>query len=121
MSRPQQCNGHRSLVLRFLSVHFVHALILSVGAGYDEEARYFEEGVRGDKRTGLLAALHEAVWPVYETQLTALRARSLTEFKKALKAALADGGEGFTSAASRCGTQCFECRFSATCLIRSSS
>jgi len=70
-------------------------------AGYDEEARYFEAGVRGDKRAGLLSALQEAVWPLYETQLTALRARSLTEFKKSLKTALADGGEGFTSAATR--------------------
>ena len=74
----------------------------ALAVGYDEEARYFEAGVRGDKRAGLLSALQEAVWPLYETQLTALRARSLTEFKKSLKAALADGGEGFTSAATRC-------------------
>ena len=72
-------------------------------AGYDEEARYFEAGVRGDKRAGLLSALQEAVWPLYETQLTALRARTLTEFKKALRAALAEGGEGFSAAAARCG------------------
>lgn len=73
-------------------------------SGYDEEARYFDAGVRGDKRAGLLSALQEAVWPLYETQLTALRARTLTDFKKALKAALIDSGEGFTSAASRCCT-----------------
>ena len=58
--------------------------------------------MRGDKRAGLLSALQEAAWPLYETQLTAVRAETLTRFKKALKAAMADGGEGFTSAASRC-------------------
>ena len=73
--------------------------------GYDEEARYFEAGVRGDKRAGLLSALQEAVWPLYETQLTALRVQTLTEFKKALKATLADGREGFSSAAGRCGRE----------------
>ena len=77
------------------------AELIDTVVGYDEEARYFEAGVRGDKRAGLLSALQEAAWPLYETQLTALRARSLTEFKKSLKAALAEGGEGFTSAATR--------------------
>ena len=47
--------------------------------------------MRSDKRAGLFSALQESVWPLHETQLTALRAQTLTEFKKAVEATLADG------------------------------
>ena len=70
-------------------------------AGYDEEARYFEARVRGEKREDLVHSLHAAVQPLHDSQLEALRAALLAGFKQGLATALADGAEGFADAASR--------------------
>lgn len=69
-----------------------------VYTGYDEEARYFEVGVRGDKRAELLASLHAAVRPLYDSQLSALRSLCLEGFKQDV-AARAEGTNAFASLA----------------------
>ena len=70
-------------------------------AGYDEEARYFEAGVRSGKRAELVDSLHAAVRPLYEAQLTALCSTTLAGFVQALAAALAERSDTFALSAAR--------------------
>lgn len=68
-------------------------------AGYDEEARYFEGGVRLAKRADLVEAINKLVGEAYDNQLELLRASVLAEAKKKIKAgsdalSFADVGRG---------------------------
>lgn len=72
-------------------------------AGYDEEAQYFEPGVRGAKRAELESSLHALAAPHMRAQLAMLAATALGGFKQALPAAVVGGEETFVDAAARCG------------------
>ncbi|XP_062018290.1 protein ROOT HAIR DEFECTIVE 3 homolog 2-like isoform X1 [Rosa rugosa] len=72
-------------------------------SGYDEEAKYYDKGVRDSKRHDLLeqTAL-DFVLPAYTTMLRRLHSRTLENFKVELKQSLNNSGEGSTSSVSTC-------------------
>lgn len=70
-------------------------------AGYDEEARYFEAGVRRAKREELVARARDLVRGAFDAQLRHLRAA--LHDRAALEIAACAGREGgFAAAASLC-------------------
>ncbi|XP_065866893.1 protein ROOT HAIR DEFECTIVE 3-like [Euphorbia lathyris] len=68
---------------------------------YDEEAVYFDEGVRSTKRKQLEEKLLQLVQPAYQLMLGHLRSETFDKFKEAFDKALTSG-EGFSSAAYSC-------------------
>lgn len=72
------------------------------GAGYDEEARYFEAVVRADKRQDLVASAFAAVAEVRSAQLVALQALILQRFIAAMAAAKQAHPNSFSASAARC-------------------
>ncbi|XP_071742416.1 protein ROOT HAIR DEFECTIVE 3-like [Rutidosis leptorrhynchoides] len=70
-------------------------------SSYDEEATYFEDGVRTAKRRQLEEKLIQLVQPTYQLMLEHLQLETLDKFKKALHDALI-GGHGFANAARDC-------------------
>lgn len=68
---------------------------------YDEEAIYFDDGVRSAKRKQLEEKLLQLVQPAYQSMLGHLRSGALDKFKEAFDKAL-NAGEGFSSAARTC-------------------
>lgn len=83
-------------------MHAVLARRLPCPAGYDEEARYFEAGVRRAKREELVARARGLVRSAFDAQLLHLRAR-LREHAARETAACGGRDGGFAAAASRCG------------------
>ncbi|KAK9867191.1 hypothetical protein WJX84_006772 [Apatococcus fuscideae] len=78
------------------------ALISSSLTGYDEEARYFDSGVKQEKQAELVQKLHEAVHPAFSAQLGHLRKATLLTFQQSLKTTLGAHPRTFAAAASRC-------------------
>ncbi|KAI3684189.1 hypothetical protein L6452_33409 [Arctium lappa] len=72
-------------------------------SSYDEEATYFEDGVRSAKRRQLEEKLIQLVQPTYQLMLEHVQSETLDKFKKALNDALS-GGQGFSIAACDCTT-----------------
>ncbi|XP_044486885.1 protein ROOT HAIR DEFECTIVE 3-like isoform X2 [Mangifera indica] len=72
-------------------------------SGYDAEVMYFDEGVRSSKRKQLEEKLLQLVLPAFQSMLGHIRSGTLDKFKDAFDKALS-GGEGFSSASSRCST-----------------
>ncbi len=70
-------------------------------AGYDEEARYFDSGVKQEKQAELVQKLHEAVHPAFSAQLGHLRKATLLTFQQSLKTTLGAHPRTFAAAASR--------------------
>lgn len=68
---------------------------------YDNEAVYFDEGVRTAKRKHLEDRLLQLVQTAFQSILGHLRSGTLDKFKDAFDKAL-NGGEGFSSAAHSC-------------------
>ncbi|KAK9923614.1 hypothetical protein M0R45_032022 [Rubus argutus] len=80
---------------------------------YDEEATYFDEGVRSGKRKQLEEKLLQLVHPAFQALLGHIRSGTLDKFKEAFDKAL-DGGEGFSVAARDC-SESFMARFDEGC------
>lgn len=70
-------------------------------AGYDEEARYFEAGVRKAKKQDLVVALHNTAKPSFQQQLAHLHAGVLETFKTSLDKAVKEDPNAFSVAAKR--------------------
>ncbi|XP_050384545.1 protein ROOT HAIR DEFECTIVE 3-like [Argentina anserina] len=68
---------------------------------YDQEATYFDEGVRSGKRKQLEEKLLQLVQPAFQAFLGHLRSGTLDKFKEAFDKAL-DSGDGFSVAARNC-------------------
>ncbi|KAF3450609.1 hypothetical protein FNV43_RR06698 [Rhamnella rubrinervis] len=68
---------------------------------YDEEAIYFDEGVRSAKRKQLEEKLLQLVQPAFQSALGHIRSGTLDKFKEAFDKAL-ESGEGFSVAARDC-------------------
>ncbi|KAM5579378.1 protein ROOT HAIR DEFECTIVE 3-like [Rosa sericea] len=82
-------------------------------SGYDEEATYFDEGVRSGKRKQLEEKLLQHVQPAFQALLGHLRSGTLDKFKEAFDKAL-DGGQGFSVAAQNC-SESFMAQFDEGC------
>ncbi|XP_042756298.1 protein ROOT HAIR DEFECTIVE 3 isoform X1 [Lactuca sativa] len=82
-------------------------------SSYDEEATYFEDGVRSAKRKQLEEKLIQLVQPTYQLMLEHIQLETLDKFKKALQDAL-NGGQGFAKAAWNC-TESFMTLFDEQC------
>ncbi|XP_061366903.1 protein ROOT HAIR DEFECTIVE 3 homolog 2 [Gastrolobium bilobum] len=63
---------------------------------YDEEAIFFDELVRNEKRKQLESKALDSVYPAYTTMLGHLRSKALDDFKTKLEQSL-NNGEGFAS------------------------
>ena len=98
--RDAHFHAHRSTHTRALLCPW---FCLSVIAGYDEEARYFETGVSDAKREELVDALEAAVRPAFDSQLALLRELALTVFKQQLDME-GPAGETFVERAHRWGS-----------------
>nr|XP_043622361.1 protein ROOT HAIR DEFECTIVE 3-like [Erigeron canadensis] len=70
-------------------------------AGYDDEAAFFEEGVRNSKRKQLEEKLMQLVEPAYESTLQHIRSDTLEKFIRAFEDAL-NKGQRFQVAAQDC-------------------
>lgn len=70
-------------------------------AGYDQEARYFEAGVRKAKRQELQTKLEEMVKELFEQQLLQLRSKLIQAFKNDVSGCIADKIESFADATQR--------------------
>ena len=62
-------------------------------AGYDEEAQYFEAGVRQGKRQELLSRASAALKPGFDSQIELLQQRCLTVAKEAMAQAESDSSQ----------------------------
>nr|XP_043635564.1 protein ROOT HAIR DEFECTIVE 3-like [Erigeron canadensis] len=82
-------------------------------SSYDEEATYFEDGVRSAKRRQLEEKLTQLVQPTYQMMLEHIQLETLDKFKRALLDALS-GGQGFANAAREC-TKSFKRLFDEQC------
>lgn len=71
-------------------------------AGYDEEARYFDTGVKQAKQAELLQKLHETFFPAFKAQLSYLHQATVAAFQQSLKASLAANPRSFAASAARC-------------------
>lgn len=71
-------------------------------AGYDEEARYFDTGVKQEKQAELLQKLHKTFLPAFKAQLGFLHQASIAAFQRSLKASLAANPRSFATSAARC-------------------
>ncbi|KAK1434208.1 hypothetical protein QVD17_11127 [Tagetes erecta] len=80
------------------------SLLRNCLSSYDDEATYFEDGVRSAKRKLLEDKLLQLVQPAYQLMLEHIRSETLENFKKVLKESL-DGGLGFAVAARDCTTK----------------
>ncbi|CAN0878019.1 Protein ROOT HAIR DEFECTIVE 3 homolog 1 [Linum grandiflorum] len=80
---------------------------------YDNEATYFDEGVRTAKRKQLEEKLLQLVQPAYQTMLGHIRSGTFDKFKDAFEKAL-NAGEGFSLASSSCA-QSFMSQFDEAC------
>lgn len=70
-------------------------------AGYDQEARYFEAGVRQAKRQELQSKLEVMVKQLFEQQLMQLKSKLLQAFKNDVSGCIADKIESFADATHR--------------------
>ena len=70
-------------------------------AGYEQEARYFEAGVRQSKQQELQAKLASMVREVFQQQLDHLHAKLLAAFKGDLGGSIMDKTQPFAEAADR--------------------
>lgn len=77
------------------------SLLDSCIKGYDQEAMYFDEKVRVEKRSELVSKLHSLVLGPQRQQVDLLIGRMLSEFERELKLATVDGAEGFSASAAR--------------------
>ncbi|KAI3727323.1 hypothetical protein L1987_67136 [Smallanthus sonchifolius] len=82
----------------------ISSLLHKCLSSYDEEATYFEDGVKSAKRKQLEDKLLQLVQPAYQLMLEHIRSVTLENFKKALNDAL-NGGLGFAVAARDCTTK----------------
>ena len=73
-------------------------------AGYDEEARYFDMGVKQAKQAELLQKLHKIFFPAFKAQLSFLHHATVAAFQRSLKASLAANPRSFATSAARCQT-----------------
>ena len=73
---------------------------VSARAGYDEEARYFEDGVRRSREAELAARAQALIATAHAAQVAHLRAQVLQRLAAAL--AQRAPGEGFAACAARC-------------------
>ncbi|XP_078432047.1 protein ROOT HAIR DEFECTIVE 3-like [Wolffia australiana] len=80
---------------------------------YDEEAVFFDDGVRAAKRQQLESKLLQISHPAYQVTLSHLRARTLDDFKEAFEKLL-NKGEGFALASTEC-TKLFMSKFDEGC------
>ncbi|CAN1827189.1 Protein ROOT HAIR DEFECTIVE 3 homolog 1 [Linum perenne] len=80
---------------------------------YDNEATYFDEGVRTSKRKQLEEKLLQLVQPAYQTMLGHIRAGTFDKFKDAFEKAL-NAGEGFSLASTTC-SQSYMSQFDEAC------
>ncbi|KAL6144565.1 PREDICTED: protein ROOT HAIR DEFECTIVE 3-like [Fragaria vesca subsp. vesca] len=80
---------------------------------YDQEATYFDEGVRSGKRKQLEEKLLQLVQSAFQALLGHLRSGTLEKFKVAFDKAL-DGGDGFSAAAHNC-SESFMAQFDKGC------
>ncbi|XP_057978445.1 protein ROOT HAIR DEFECTIVE 3 isoform X1 [Malania oleifera] len=80
---------------------------------YEDEATYFDEGVRSAKRKQLEGKLLQHVQPAYLSLVGHIRSGTFDKFKEAFDKAL-NGGEGFSVTASSC-TQLFMSQFDEKC------
>ncbi|KAK2653229.1 hypothetical protein Ddye_013085 [Dipteronia dyeriana] len=83
----------------------LNSVLESSLSGYDEEAVYFDEGVRTAKRKQLEEKLLQLVQPAFQSMLGHIRSGTLDKFKDAFDKSLS-GGEAFSSAAHHCSTTC---------------
>ncbi|KAK3220482.1 hypothetical protein Dsin_014452 [Dipteronia sinensis] len=83
----------------------LNSILESSLSGYDEEAVYFDEGVRTAKRKQLEEKLLQLVQPAFQSMLGHIRSGTLDKFKDAFDKSLS-GGEAFSSAARHCSTTC---------------
>ncbi|KAK9839889.1 hypothetical protein WJX74_009244 [Apatococcus lobatus] len=85
-----------------------NALISSCLSGYDEEARYFDPGVKQAKQAELLQKLHEAFLPAFNAQQSHLHQAMVAAFQQSLKASLAAHPRSFASSAARCKNEALQ-------------
>ncbi|TXG68531.1 hypothetical protein EZV62_003466 [Acer yangbiense] len=83
----------------------LNSILESSMSGYDDEAVYFDEGVRTAKRKQLEEKLLQLVQPAFQSMLGHIRSGTLDKFKDAFDKSLS-GGEAFSSAAHHCSTTC---------------
>ena len=82
----------------------VAAVMNTALAGYDEEARYFDTRVSGERRASLVEDLCEMVLPVYKQQLVRAVAEAMRGFTEGMKGV---EGRAFTeTAAAGAGAAC---------------
>nr|GEV60259.1 protein root hair defective 3-like [Tanacetum cinerariifolium] len=81
----------------------ISSLLDTCFSGYDDEAAFFEEGVRNSKRKQLEEKLLQLVEPAYQSTLEHIRFETLEKFKKTFEDAL-NKGKGFQVAARDCTT-----------------
>ncbi|XP_076896400.1 protein ROOT HAIR DEFECTIVE 3-like [Bidens hawaiensis] len=79
----------------------ISVLLDTCFAGYDDEAAFFEEGVRNCKRKQLTEKLLLLVEPAYQSTLQHMRSGTLEKFTKAFEDALSKG-QGFQQASHDC-------------------
>ncbi|CAD7704286.1 unnamed protein product [Ostreobium quekettii] len=78
------------------------ALITSCLSGYDQEALYFDEEVRANKRLELVEKVQALARPACEQQMRHLRIQMLDDFSKQLKIGTTVDGIPFSECAKRC-------------------
>ncbi|KAL5757472.1 hypothetical protein ACOSP7_020083 [Xanthoceras sorbifolium] len=83
----------------------LNSILESCLLGYDDEAVYFDEGVRTAKRKQLEEKLLQLVQPAFQSMLGHIRSGTLDKFKDAFDKCLS-GGEAFSSAACHCSKTC---------------
>ncbi|XP_071689948.1 protein ROOT HAIR DEFECTIVE 3-like [Rutidosis leptorrhynchoides] len=79
----------------------ISSLLDTCFVGYDQEAAFFEEGVRNSKRKELEDKLLQLVEPAYQSTLQHIRSETLEKFIKAFEDAL-NKGQKFQVAAQDC-------------------
>ncbi|KAF5810436.1 putative P-loop containing nucleoside triphosphate hydrolase [Helianthus annuus] len=79
----------------------VSLLLDTCFTGYDDEAAFFEEGVRSCKRKQLKEKLLQLVEPAYQSTLQHMRSETLDKFIKSFEDAL-NKGQGFQLASRDC-------------------
>ncbi|KAK9055661.1 hypothetical protein SSX86_026746 [Deinandra increscens subsp. villosa] len=79
----------------------ISSLLDTCFIGYDDEAAFFEEGVRSCKRKQLTEKLLQLIEPAYQSTLQHMRSETLEKFIKAFEDALSKG-QGFQVASRDC-------------------
>jgi len=92
-------------VVRFCALAQCNRYRTGLCAGYDEEARYFEDTVRRAKQEELVARAQQMVAPAFAQQLGHLRDAALARVVAAL-AQPKSAQPSFVACASRCAQPC---------------